>query len=76
MNAELVRVEVTPGARKESFVERDKNTFVVSVKEKAERNAANTRVRELLAMHFGTPLKAIRIVSGHRGKKKLVRVLQ
>jgi len=70
----LVRVKVTPGARRESFTELRPGVFEASVREKAEGNAANTRVRALLAIHFKVSAKAVRIVSGHRAKSKLVSV--
>ena len=69
-----IRVKVTAGARKERFTETDKGHFVFSVKEKAERNEANKRVRELVAAHFGVSITAVRIITGHRSPNKVFSV--
>ena len=52
-----VKVKVTPGSKKELFTKISDDHFEASVKEKAERNMANDRVRELVALHFGIPTK-------------------
>ena len=68
-----VRVRVTPGAKKESFVqsEAESSIFLASVKAPAERNEANDRVRTLVARFFGVPLSAARMLSGHRSIQKM-----
>ena len=68
-----IKVSVTPNAKKEFFVpEGEKeNRFVASVREKAERNLANTRVRELVAGYFGVPIEKARLISGHHGRTKM-----
>jgi uncharacterized protein (TIGR00251 family) len=72
----LVRVNVKAGARREKFVELMKDSFTVDVKEEAERNQANNRVRALIALHFRVPLKEVMIVSGHKNPKKTIRVIR
>ncbi len=67
-----IHVKVMAGARKEFFRRKSKDHFEVSVKEKAERNMANTRVLELVASHFKIPVNKIRIVNGHRHPSKLL----
>ncbi len=67
-----IKVKATPGAKKESFEEEKKDVFRISVKEKAERNQANDRIRELIAKHFKVSLNAVRIVNGHRHPSKLL----
>ena len=47
-----VKVMVTPSAKKEKVEEKNGELFI-SVKEPAQRNLANKRVRELVASHFG-----------------------
>ncbi len=71
-----IKVKVTPNAKKESFEpEKGKeNCFIASVREKAERNMANTRVREIIAEHFGVPIGRVRLISGHRGRVKMFSV--
>jgi uncharacterized protein YggU (UPF0235/DUF167 family) len=67
-----IHVKVTAGARRESWKRKSGDHFEVSVREKAERNLANTRVLELVASHLKIPVKKIRIVNGHRHPSKLL----
>jgi len=46
--------------------------FEVSVKEKAENNAANKRIIEVLREHFGK--NNIKIVNGHKNPSKLISI--
>ncbi len=61
-------------AKKELFTKNSDDSFLVSVKEPAEQNRANTRVLELVAVHFGILPKQIRIVSGHHSPGKILSV--
>lgn len=65
----LVKVKVTSGARREK-VEKGKTGFTISVREPAERNEANDRVRAILAREFKVPVSAVRFVSGARSPGK------
>ena len=67
-----IHVLVTAGAKKESLRLKSKDHFLISVKEKAERNMANNRVLELIALHFKVPKNKVRIVNGHRHPSKLI----
>ena len=77
---QYIHVKVIAGARKESFSPRLSRTgqakladhFEVSVREKAERNMANTRVLALVAEHFSVPISKVRIVNGHHHPSKLL----
>lgn len=71
-----IRATVTPGARKERFEEPEPGVFRVAVKEPAAGNAANRRVRELLAAHFGVSISAVRFITGMRGKSKTFDVIR
>jgi len=66
-----VRVQVRPGAKKESVIQTDDKTLSIAVKEPAERNLANMRVRELVALEFGVPAGKVRMISGHRSPRKI-----
>lgn len=70
----LVKIKVTPNAKKESVEEFSDGSFEISVREKALMNAANVRVRELVAEHVGLEKAKVRIVNGHRSHKKLVEI--
>jgi len=69
-----VHVKVVAGDSRESFKQKKKSVdhFIVSVKEKAERNQANSRVLALVASHFKVPISKVRIVNGHRHPSKLL----
>jgi len=67
-----VHAKVNAGARKESLVQKGEDHFEISVREKAERNLANTRVLELIAEHFKVPVHNVRIVNGHHHPSKLI----
>ncbi len=69
-----IRVRVTPSARKERIVREDKDTFYISVKEPAERNLANTRIKEILAQELQVPLSSIRLLTGHHSSSKMYSV--
>lgn len=67
-----IHVKVTAGAGKESWKKKSEDHFEISVKEKAERNMANTRVLELVAEYFKVSKNKVRIVNGHRHPSKLL----
>lgn len=69
-----IRVRVSAGAKKEIFTANSDGSFLVSVKEPAEGNRANTRVLELVAEHYGIKPKQIRIVSGHHSSGKILSI--
>jgi uncharacterized protein YggU (UPF0235/DUF167 family) len=64
-----VRAKVSAGKKKELFIGRD-GYFEIHVREEAQRNEANARVRELLAEHFGVRVADVRIRTGHRSPSK------
>ncbi|MBS3913727.1 MAG: DUF167 domain-containing protein [Bacteroidetes bacterium] len=71
-----LKVSVIAGARKETFEQKSKDHFKISVKEKAERNMANTRIIELVAEHFKVHANKVRIINGHHHPSKLLSVAE
>lgn len=69
----FIKVFVTPGARKEQ-VEEKGDTLVVRVREPAAGNAANRRVREIVALRLDKSVGAVRILTGHRSRCKIVSI--
>jgi len=77
---QYVHVKVTAGAGKESFSPRpsragqakSEDHFEISVKEKAEKNMANSRVLELVAEYFKVSKAKVRIINGHKHPSKLI----
>ena len=72
MDNTQVKVFVIAGAKKEKIVAIQDDLFQIEVKEKAQGNMANKRVRELLAGYFHVSVGAVRIVKGHHTPKKIV----
>jgi len=69
-----VIVRVRAGARKEKIeIEKD-GAVLLSVREPRERNAANKRVRHILAAHYGVPPESVRLVRGQRSARKVFSV--
>ncbi|MCK5286023.1 MAG: DUF167 domain-containing protein [Candidatus Pacebacteria bacterium] len=71
-----IKVKVFPKSKKEEIkkTKGQENRFEVKVKEKAEKNLANTRVLELLAEYFEINKKDISIINGHHHPIKLLRI--
>lgn len=69
-----VRVVVTPGAKRETVSKVKDTEFHISVREPAERNRANTRIRELIARAFDIEVARVRLLTGHRSRAKIVDV--
>ncbi|MFA6076976.1 MAG: DUF167 domain-containing protein [Candidatus Paceibacterota bacterium] len=67
-----IHIKVTAGVKRESFKQKSSDHFEISVKEKAERNMANTRVLEMVASHFKVSKSKVRIVNGHHHPSKLL----
>ena len=76
-----LKVFVTPGAKKEKVEVSHPDEggekgemLLISVKEPAAQNLANTRVRELIAKWQGAPLAKVRILTGHRSRVKMISI--
>jgi uncharacterized protein YggU (UPF0235/DUF167 family) len=70
-----ISVRAQAGARKEKVTEAKNGRLMIAVKESAERNRANHRVRVLVAEHFKVPLAKTRLVSGHTSPAKIFDVV-
>ena len=67
-----IKVRVKANSREESVVKESHDHYVISVKEKAERNLANKRIIEILKGMF--PDHSVRIIHGHHSPSKLIAV--
>lgn len=67
-----IKVKVIAGARREQVEKIKDDEYRISVCEKAERNLANTRVRELIAREYTLPVARVRIISGHQSLSKIL----
>ncbi len=66
-----IRVHVITGAKRELVKAEKPDVLNISVKEPAEQNRANIRVRELVALRYGILPKDVRIISGHHHPSKI-----
>jgi uncharacterized protein len=67
-----LRLRVSPGAGKAEIVGRHGDGWKVRVTAPPEGGRANEAVLRLLAAAVSVPRKAITLVSGHRGRDKIV----
>ncbi|MCI5108317.1 MAG: DUF167 domain-containing protein [Candidatus Pacebacteria bacterium] len=69
-----VKVQVTPKAKKEKFEIVGENRFTMAIKEEAKQNMANDRVMKVMAHFFGVSEKKVKVISGHRGRSKMLSI--
>lgn len=69
-----IKIKVTAGAKKEKLNQISEDHFEISVREKAERNMANSRIREMIADFFGVSVGKTKIISGHHSPGKILSV--
>lgn len=68
-----IRVHVAAGAKKEIVQKKDDTTFLISIREKAERGMANERMLTLIRREFPESGK-ISIINGHHSPVKLLSI--
>ena len=69
-----VRVEAVPGAKKERVTKVDETKYKIEVKEPAERNLANKRIKVILSELLDVPPNQISLLTGHRSSSKIYSV--
>lgn len=62
--------------KKEQLTLLKDDAYKIILKVPAQRNAANVRVRELIAEEYGVTQKAVRIVTGHHHPSKILEVIK
>lgn len=70
-----VKVKVTPAAKRESVTKESDTVFRMEVREPAERNLANERVKQLLRDALGITEGEVRLIAGHRSGNKVFDVI-
>ncbi len=69
-----IRVHAIPKARKEQVMKEGESTYYISVKEPAEQNMANKRIRTILAEQLGVSEGRVRLLTGHHSSSKMYSV--
>ncbi len=70
----FIKVRVVAGVKKEEVKKKGEDTYLISVREPAERNMANRRVCEIVASLFEINVKSVRIISGYQSPNKILSV--
>lgn len=68
-------VKAKPSAREEQVERIDEQTLKVSVTEPPVDGRANEAILHALAAHFGVARSAVRIISGHTSRNKIIEIL-
>ncbi len=71
-----IHIKVHPGEKKELVKQTAPDQFELFVKESARQNLANDRVRELIAIIHGVGVGKVKLVKGHRSRKKLIEIVE
>ena len=69
-----IHLRVVPESKQPRVEKRNKDSFLVYVREKAERNMANKSALSAMAAHLKLPPRSVRLVSGHRQPSKIISV--
>ena len=69
-----ITVNVKPNAKKESVTLMEDGSYVVRVNAPPNEGKANKRVIELLSESLKKPKSSFLLLSGHKGKKKIIEV--
>jgi len=67
-----IKVRAKVAQRTEEVIQESADHYIISIKEKAERNMANKRILEIVRSLF--PGKSVRIINGHQSPGKLIAV--
>jgi uncharacterized protein (TIGR00251 family) len=70
-----IHVKVKPSSKTEE-ISREGDSLLVKVKEPPREGKANQAVIKLLAEHFSVPKSQVRILSGFRGRNKVIEVAE
>ena len=66
--------KIKPNSRKEEIKKIDDKNFIVAVKEPPIDGKANKAIVKALAGYFNVSSSAVRIVSGHASKQKVIQI--
>ena len=67
-----IKIKVKTNQKEEEIVKKSDTHFIVSVREKPERNLSNKKIIELISAYLNLPIGKVKIVSGHHSPGKIV----
>lgn len=71
-----IKVKVQAGAKKEIIKQKNEDSYTISVREPAERNLANKRICQIIALIFHIPPQNVKIISGHQSPNKILSIFR
>jgi uncharacterized protein YggU (UPF0235/DUF167 family) len=71
-----VKVRVYAGMKNDNLTKLKEDYFEIITKAPAQGNAANQRVRDMIAAEYGVLPKAVRLVSVHHHPSKILEVIK
>lgn len=71
----IIEVSVKTSCKKSQLQVKD-GIYNISLKSKANRNAANLELIDTLSSHFNTSKSSVKILRGLKSRKKLVEILE
>lgn len=71
-DSNYLKVRVVVNSKEETVTRINEETYRIEVREKAEANQANNRVRQILAREYEVDLGKIVIVTGHHQPNKII----
>ncbi|MEA3431336.1 MAG: DUF167 domain-containing protein [candidate division WOR-3 bacterium] len=69
-----INVRVIPRARKRDVTKQPDGSYKIKVLSPPINGKANREVREIIAREFGVKLSRVRIISGEKGREKVVEI--
>ncbi len=70
----LIKVKVTPGAKKREIVKKSDDSFQVWVKEKPRGGAANQETIDILKDYFKNQKHDFRLAKGRKSRNKIFEI--
>ncbi|HPK14249.1 MAG TPA: DUF167 domain-containing protein [Candidatus Paceibacterota bacterium] len=70
----FLKIRAKVNAKKENVVKKDDQTFIITVREKAERNEANRRICQIIADFYSLNIEKVHIIKGHKSPSKLLKI--
>ncbi len=70
----FLRITAIPGAKREELVKEKEDSWRIAVREPAQNNLANDRIRTLVARELSVSLSKVRILTGHHSRSKMISV--
>jgi len=68
------KVKVFPGEKKNEIIKKNKDSFIIKMKEKPQQGKANKYLCQMISSYLQIPVGKIRIVKGAHQKSKIIHI--